>query len=294
MEFHQVITFLTIARCGSFTKAASELALSQPALSQQMSLLERELGAKLLERTRMGVVLTEAGREIFEDMLEMEERYISLKEKAKLGKPTLRRITLSSGETIASHILPLFIRNVRKEFANIRLQILAGDRELNRSAILNGRSDISISAEPFSEEFLTSEYLGSDQIIPVVSKKHPLAKKESLKIADLKSENWILFQTGSVIRRYSEDMLSNRIPDFQSKVTMELSNVEAMVQFLKEGFGIGFLSHLSLTRDLKELMIPELCYQRKFFTTYRTSKESVLRPVLNLLQKSALSQGLSN
>ncbi len=269
MEFRQIRYFLEIADAGTFQKAAGRMGLTQPALSRQISLLEKELGVSVLERGGKEVRLTHEG-EIF---YEYAKRMKVLTEEMQSGMSGDRELSghysISAGGTVAAWILPGILKEILNKRPKLSLSVREGDAQETKEALLEGEVDLGILTGPVLEPGLTSKEFLSDRIFPVAAKDHPIFLKKKIRIEDLLNESFVLFHPASALRRAVEKKIKSFAKEMRPKIGMELRSVESVIKSLEAGLGIGFLSEYTLSPKLKKIPIPDWITERKFYLSYR-------------------------
>lgn len=273
MEIRQLRYFSEVYRTGSISLAAENLGLTQPALSQQVALLERELKSPLFERSKQGMRPTAAG-EVFHAkvggiLLALSE----LETSVRPGAPA-REIAFAVGDTLAANFVPGLMHALRAEFAETKIRVIESNLTEIKEHLREDRVDFAFSPEPISERQYTNRYLVEDEIVPVVSANDMTAAKIR-GWSDLRSREWILFHKGSAIRKISESIFEHVEKQFRPKIAMELRSVAGVVRCLESGLGVGFISNLSLTHDLTVLNLPLLMRKRRFYLTYKKQHESI-------------------
>ena len=286
MEFKQIRTFLEICRRGSFQEAASHMALTQPALSRQVALLETELGVELFDRRSRKIRLTPSG-ELFRVRAERlrvawEDTLLTFQEDG----PPSGEYRISTGGTIAAWILPPILLEIRKRSPDIKFRIFEGDARETRAAVTHGEVDLGILSGPARDRGIASSYFLQDRIVPVVARNHPLLKKKkSPVLSDLEQEDFVLFHAASDIRRIMELRFAS-LP-FKPDSVMEVRSLGSVIRSVESGLGIGFLSSLSVTPKLCILEIPELSARRDFYFWHREDPGRGLSLILEWMRSWA-------
>ncbi|MBV6494305.1 MAG: HTH-type transcriptional regulator GltC [Turneriella sp.] len=273
MELRQLRYFHEIYLSGSITQAAENLSITQPALSQQMALLERELKVELLERSKNGVRLTRAG-EIFAFYAQEIMRKVGELSDALRPPEILPQLRIATGETLASHFVPRLLTHLRARFPTLRLRVIESNLTQMRQALKDDIVDFALSPEAISDTSYINRYLIEDLIVPVVAKNSSLAQITTWQA--LKDCEWILFHPGSAIRKMSDHVFHNMEKKYIPKIAMEFRSVPGLVRCIEEGLGVGFISRLSLTEKLIALPIPELTRKRRFYLTYKKKHQDLL------------------
>lgn len=196
MDYQQIISFIAVAECQSFTKAASRLYVTQPGLSRQISLLETELGHKLFERDKRLVTLTEAG-EIF-----LQEAYPMLFHRRRLQEALSKINETPTAEITLGHIgwleltyMPEFLRMFIKKYNNtIDVNLQENQSLIENLDLLRVQKIDSMVTILSGHENLAG--LCCEEIMPVntyfvVRKDHPLAQQREVCYEDIKDEYFV-------------------------------------------------------------------------------------------------------
>ncbi|TGL12993.1 LysR family transcriptional regulator [Leptospira meyeri] len=269
MEFRQIIYFLEIAESGTFQKAASRLGLTQPALSRQIFLLEKELGVTVLERGGRSVRLTHEGERFFQYSVRMKELWEEIQNGFSNEKELKGNYSISAGGTVSAWILPQILKEILKKRPGLSLSVREGDATETKNAVLKGEADLGILTGPITEPSLNVLEFLSDQIFPCAAKDHPIFLKKKIKIEDLKKQSFVFFHPGSALRKAVEKKIKSFSKDFSSNIAMELRSVESVIKSLEAGLGIGFLSEYSMSSKLKKINFEDWNTERKFYLCYR-------------------------
>lgn len=287
MEFRQIRYFLEIQRAGSFMKAAGRLGLTQPALSRQMMLLEREIGQQLLERGARDVRLTPAGETFLQYAVRLNDLWRELQDclKEPDEEPT-GEFGLITGGTVAAYVLPEILRRIRKKYPGLVFRVYEGDAHETREALLRGDADLGILTGEITETsaLVQRPYL-VDRILPVAAKTHPIFRKKKLSVADLAGEDFVFFHPASAVRRVVEKKLRSLRPRLNPSIVMELRSLQGVIRSVEAGLGIGFLSEICLTPKLRPLPFAELVAERQFYFLYRRHGRPGLSVLIEEIEK---------
>ncbi|PKA24857.1 LysR family transcriptional regulator [Leptospira sp. mixed culture ATI2-C-A1] len=287
MEFRQIIYFLEIADSGTFQKAASRLGLTQPALSRQIFLLEKELGVTVLERGGRSVRLTHEGERFFQYSVRMKELWEEIQNGFSNEKELKGNYSISAGGTVSAWILPQILKEILKKRPGLSLSVREGDATETKNAVLKGEADLGILTGPITEPSLNVLEFLSDQIFPCAAKDHPIFLKKKIKIEDLKKQSFVFFHPGSALRKAVEKKIKSFSKDFSSNIAMELRSVESVIKSLEAGLGIGFLSEYSISSKLKKINFEDWYAERKFYLCYRKKSGPGLAYLAEEILKSA-------
>lgn len=249
MELSQLETFLAVADERSFSRAATRLHRTQPAVSQVIRKLEEDVGEALFDRSARDASLTPAGELLRDYAL----RLIALRREAASALGELKslergRLHLAANEYTCMYLLPV-IDAFRREYPQITVTVqrMLASRipsELNLRTFEMGM----ISFRPDSEQFRTIAVY-SDTLVLVVSPQHPLADADRVSISELGNESFIAHNVASPLRRrVIETFQRYRTP---LHMDTELPTIEAIKRFVAMGNGVALVPRLTAARELE-------------------------------------------
>lgn len=254
ITLRQLQAFCTVARLGSFTKAASALHTTQPALSVQIGQLEGALGLRLFDRTTRAVAITSVGRELLPRAERTLAELAGMVESATgLGSKSIGRVVVAALPSVASSLLPEAIAKFGAQFPGIQVTLrdaLAGEIiELVRT----DQVDFGISGDAPMEAGLELAVLGSDEMVAVTPDGHPLGELRRVTLEALTDFPLILMSRNSSVRRLVDDAFAQkgRLPTpFQ-----EPAYLATAIAMVRAGLGVALLpssaSELRAAVDLK-------------------------------------------
>lgn len=196
MTMSQIKYFVTVAKCLSFTKAADQLFISQPALSKHIKKMEEELNIQLFVRTSNGIRLTPAGSALYMGMSDIYGNYMDLVEKAEKiqkGLDGSLRVGILD-QTHVSDFLPQVYRFFKETYPNVDLIFSDGSFKALFSDMYAGNLDMIFTLQ-FTVENKDSviyQYVARSDDYIVMSKYHPLAQKEHVTLDDVKDETFVV------------------------------------------------------------------------------------------------------
>lgn len=287
MEFRQIAYFLAISESGTFQKAASQLGLTQPALSRQIFLLEKELGVSVLERGGRSVRLTHEGERFYQYSIRMKELWEEIQNGFSKDNELKGNFSISAGGTVSAWVLPQILKEILKKMPGLSLSVREGDAKETKDAVLKGEVDLGILTGPISEPSLNVLEFLSDRIFPVAAKDHPIFLKKKIRIDDLKKQTFVFFHPGSALRKAVEKKIKSFPKEFGSNIAMELRSVESVIKSLEAGLGIGFLSEYSISPKLKKIKFEDWNTERKFYLCYRKKSGPALALLAEEILRSA-------
>src|SRR4051812_45020149 len=239
--FRQLAAFHAVSRLGSVSRAASELSLTQPAVSIQLKLLEESAGAPLLERAGRGVRLTAAG----ELMAGYAARILDLWREA--GDEMAAQQGLFSGTlrvgavTTAEYLLPPLLVAFAGQHPDVKMKLQVGNRDEIVRMLAAQEVDLAIMGRPPAELKTTAVAFAKHPMAFLASPKHPLMeRRRQATLADLVDANLLARERGSGTRTTLERLYKDAgVP---LRIGSELSSNEALKHMCAAGLGVAFLS----------------------------------------------------
>ncbi|MFJ9615237.1 LysR family transcriptional regulator [Streptomyces noursei] len=242
MDLQQMRYVIAVAETASFTRAAERCHVVQSALSHQVARLEKELGARLFERSSRRVRTTTAGEAFLpaaRQALEAAER--ARAEVAAATGEIRGQLTVGSIPTVAAVDLPAVLRDYRLRHPRVRIGLRAGSSEQLVERVREGRLDAAfLGVQPgFRPQGVHDRELAHGQHVAVVAPDHPLATRHEVDLSLLAEEAFVDFADGSVARAQSD--LAFAAAGLRREVAFEVSGVELMARMVRHGLGIALL-----------------------------------------------------
>jgi len=249
MELNQLETFLAVAEERSFSRAATRLHRTQPAVSQVVRKLEAAVGETLFDRAARDGSLTAAGRLLHDYAL----RLLALRREASSALDELKslergHLQLAANEYTCMYLLPA-IDAFRREFPHVgvTVQRMLASRIPEELTLRTFELGV-ISFRPDPAQFRTVAVY-SDSLAFIVGPHHPLAAAKGVSIRDLGNENFIAHNVASPLRRkVIETFQRYRTP---LNMGIELPTIEAIKRFVAMGNGVALVPHLTVARELQ-------------------------------------------
>jgi molybdate transport repressor ModE-like protein len=259
MNTKSLLIFVEVANTGSFSTAARNLGITQPAVSSQIRTLEKEFGNTLIDRSTGRSRLTEAGRSFLgyaRDILEIEGRLRGEMEgrRGEVSGPITISASTIPGEYIMPHILARY--RERHPLADPRLDISDSSRVLEK--VRAGEVDLGCVGFREEDERLSYGLLCGDRLVFVAPPDHPLAHRRSLKPADLEREPLLYREEGSGTRSHMLKILSDLGLEKGSGDAMVLGSTMAVIQAVAAGEGISVVSLWAASAYIKQGLVTAL------------------------------------
>ena len=269
LDLRRLRIYAAVAESGSFTAAATALFLSQPAVSQQMAILEREAGVPLLERMPRGIRLTPAGQLLAERATRLLAEVDEIEDELRRLGAGVREVHLGAFPTAGADLVPLAIRAYRERHPDVRVVLTpahASDvvAQLHSSRISVGLVwDYDFAPQAPDAAFDRVELL-ADPLRIVLPEDHPAAGEREVAMRDLAEEPWIVRSHRPPYAQAFEQMC--RIAGFEPQVAFRTDNYQAIQGLVAVGAGIGLVPRLSLTprrRDVVSVPMAAPAFSRR-------------------------------
>lgn len=273
---HQLKVFETVARQGSFTRAAEELFLTQPTVSMQVKQLTKAVGLPLFEQVGKRLYLTEAGTKllttcslIFDQLSQFEMTVAELK---GLKQGRLRLAVITTAKYIVPRLLGPFCQ--RYPGIDVSLQVMNHERALER--LSDNRDDLYIVSQlPENLDISYHPFL-ENPLVVLAPANHPLAQENNIPLKRLADEPFIMREPGSGTRRAVQKLLDEH--GIAVKVRLDVGSNEAIKQAIAGGLGISVLSRHTLgleggTSELTILDVEAFPIRRNWYVVYPANKQ---------------------
>lgn len=252
-ELPHLATFIRAAQRAGFTAAASELGITQAAVSQRIAALEKELRSSLFHRRAGRITLTDAGRELYE----LARRILELHEEARrrLGgvePPISGELLLSASSVPGECYLPSLLSDFGKLFPLVRVRATVGDSRSVVSEVVKGHSSLGLIGQKANHASLESRSIGSDTLVLVVPADHAWASKRTVPLNDVMRERLIIREEGSGTRGALKKGLegAGRSID-ELNIALELSSNATIKDAVHRGLGMAFLSMMAVRKEIE-------------------------------------------
>jgi DNA-binding transcriptional LysR family regulator len=196
MDPRRLLTFREVARQGSFSRAGEALALTQPAVSQQVSALERQLGVRLLERGPGGPTPTDAGALLLAHADAVADRLAQADAQvAELAASERETLRIGAFPSALATVIPSAIRRLREQLPEVQVEAGEASSEELGAMVAAGTLHAAMCFQdaelpPRRPEGTERHELGREAMLAVLAEEHPLAGRERLRVAELAEETW--------------------------------------------------------------------------------------------------------
>lgn len=251
MNFRLTV-FISVARNGSFTRAAKELHISQPAVSRHIFELEAEYGVRLLDRTGSGVGLTPAGKLFLNKAEDIIDKYKALKLEMNLMTGNFAgELRVGASSTVSQYILPVFIARFMALYPEVKLSLYSGNTEQIETALKEHLVDIGIiEGEHRKPEFKYRRFR-KDELVLVTSVKNDL--DEEISLEELSTIPLVLRESGSgTLEVIEKTLASHKLKLARMNLILQLGSTESIKRFILSS--ISTCAIVSVSSVLEELL----------------------------------------
>ncbi len=240
MDFDQLVTFLEVAKLGSFSRAGQKVFRSQSAVSAQIRQLEQEYGDRLLDRSGKVVRLTPAGRVLFaygERLLKLRDE--SLLAVADQGATPRGTLVIGANEATCLYVLPEVFAEYCRLYPGVQISIYRNFSYKIIEKLENGQIDVGIVTLPVKSPSLKVHAIFKDQLMLMVSPQSPLAKHKLVPVSEIAKHPLLLPKTG-----YTRQLMDKLFRPYNSHlhVSMELPSIGMIKSFVAAGLGVSLIS----------------------------------------------------
>jgi DNA-binding transcriptional LysR family regulator len=272
MDISQLETFLAVIEERGFSRAASRLRRTQPAVSHTIRRLEDEIGEVLFERASREGTLTAAG----ELLREYAERLLKLRGEASAALQELRslergHLQMAANEYTCLYLLPVLDR-FRRQFPQIGVMVQRTLASRIPEHVAGRNVELGIVTFPPEEPQLRSISVYTDSVAFIVAPSHPFARRKKVAIRDLGSEDFIAHNVASPLRRRVIALFQQHKTPLNIK--FEMPSIEAIKRFVAMGNGVALVPGLTVRDELArgelvQVQVPELRIDRQLLLIHR-------------------------
>ena len=273
---HQLQIFEAITQYGSFTRAAEELFLTQPTVSQQMKQLTKAIGVPLYEQIGKRIYLTDAGKAVLEVGRDISQRFNDLEMTLANIKGLKQGNLKLAAITTAKYFVPRILGTFRQRYPGINISLQIANRQQILDRLANNLDDLYFIGQPPEDLEINLRHFLDNPLVVIAPRNHPLAQEKLISLERLIEEPLIMRESGSGTRMAVESFFAeNRL---KMRVEMEIGSNEAIKQAIVGGLGLSILSRHSLTLEgpqgpLVVLDVEGFPIQKHWYVIYPRSKQ---------------------
>jgi DNA-binding transcriptional LysR family regulator len=282
MQIESLKMFCDLAETESFTKAAQINEVTQSAVSQQISTLERHFKSILIERSKKKFRLTREGQILYDYCKQIIQTYDSLQSRLQEIKDVISgTIRLATIYSIGLHDLPPYMKKYLKSYPTVNVHVEYRRANQVYEDVLGNVVDMGLVAYPLRDGKLDVLPLRKDQLVLICHPQHPFAKNKSVKLASLTGQKFIGFEPDIPTRKAIDKILKDH--GIQVHNVMEFDNIETVKRAVEIDAGVAIVPQGTVTQEVSNQSLAQLTIEDGEF--YRPlaailKKNKVLSPAI--------------
>src|SRR5690554_5526120 len=270
MVDQKLISFMSIVKRNSYTEAARELSLTQPAISHQMRQLEEEYGQKFLLYKGRKLQLTEAGKILYDHAESAQAKERLLKKKLEDLKSSRKEVKFGATLTIGEFTLAPYLSELFGNFPQYHISLMVDNTAKLMEMLRRGEIHFALIEGLFPKDHYETRLLKNCDFILISAREQVLAGKRKVLLEDLLGEKLIIREEGSGSREILERGLADRNRSLTSfREIVEMGNANIMKKMTMEGMGISFMYRDAALEELRngelvEIPVEDFRMEREF------------------------------
>lgn len=258
VNFELYRIFYVVANTGNITKASQELMISQPAVTKQIKALENQLGGELFIRTKRGVVLTENGKEIYNNVKQAMNCFHNAEiQFSNLKKLETGIVRVGVSTALARVFLLKYLDKFHKEYPNVAIQVFTDPSKVMRNMLKDGTLDILIAKEELVEdEALETRRLGTLHQCFIASDYFGELKNKTIALDKLNDYPILLQKKPSTTREAFDKFCKDNNIEITTK--LEIASATLLEDFVRIGLGVGLVTKEFAQKDIDEGLVFEV------------------------------------
>ncbi|MEX8194629.1 LysR family transcriptional regulator [Comamonas guangdongensis] len=252
ISLRQLRTFVAVAESRSFSRAAEALALTQPAVSRNVTELEQAMGLQLLHRTTREVEPTDAGRVLLGNVTRvLEDLDACLLEVQGLATQRKGRVKVASSPTLSANLLPQCIARSKQQSPGVDIKLLDRIQSDVLLSVRSGEVDFGVVIDPSEKQDLHVQTILTEPFCLVCLSSHRLARKKEVSWAELAGEPLVLLDHASGSRRLIDAALQAH--GAAASVVQDVGHTTTIYSMVQQGLGLSVVPQLAIPAAWKRL-----------------------------------------
>jgi DNA-binding transcriptional LysR family regulator len=270
MADRRLQVFYNVAKQLSFTKAAEQLFMTQPAVTFQVKQLEEQFNVRLFERSHGRIALTPAGRLV----MDYAERILALSEEmeTRVGELTGTMsgpLLLGASTTIAEFVLPRILGEFKVEYPQVHTHLTVGNSEMIEHRVADHALDVGLIESPSHLPGLATEVCCEDELVLICAPGHRFAGVAAVKPGELAGEPFVSRELGSGTREFTDHYLRRgQVAPEDLNIVMELGSPEAIKGVVETGLGVSIMSRERIAKERKLAMLVAVPLEPRLIRTF--------------------------
>jgi len=289
--------FIAVVEKGSFSAAAESLHITQPAISARIHSLEEYIGVQLFKRDRKGVTLTMAGQTLYKNARLINDLWEQTIKEVQLHSNIFdSRLEIVGSPTVGQYILPSLVKEFKNIYEYINAAILVGNNNEVVSKVINNQAQLGFIAGHYESDKLTIEEILWDEMVLVVSNKHPWVNTKAIEPKEILNDRIILRESSSSTVFFIEQQFKQHGIELnsKSKFFLELGSIEAIKSTVEGNSGCSILSNYAVDKELKsgslvKVDIKGMSFKRPICAVYRNFNHlpEIYKKFITFVKKNA-------
>jgi DNA-binding transcriptional LysR family regulator len=275
MQIESLKVFCDLAETESFTKAAHINSVTQSAVSQQISSLERHFKALLIERSKKKFRLTREGQVLYDYSKQVIQTYDALHSKLQEIKDVISGvIRVATIYSIGLHDLPPYVKKFMKTYPTVRVHVEYRRANKVYEDVLSNVVDVGLVAYPTRDPKVEVVLLRKDPMVLISHPQHPLAKARSVKLKDLAGQKFIGFEPDIPTRRAIDKIFKEN--GVSVEYVMEFDNIETVKRAVEIDAGVSIVPRSTIVQEVSKQTLVEM----------KLDNPDLLRPIAAIYKKT--------
>ncbi|MCK3685698.1 hydrogen peroxide-inducible genes activator [Maribellus sp. YY47] len=295
MNINQLEYLRELYNAGSFSAAAENLGITQPALSLQIQKLEEELDFKLIDRTKRPLKLTDEGTVFYEKTVDILQQIERLKDLSlELGEQIKGNLRVGIIPTVAPYLVPLFTQKLKTHYPELQIEVFELKTEEIIDELKMGKLDCGIISTPVSMLNIRVEPLFYERFYAYVSVKHPLAASDKLDVEEVDLNDIWYLEEGNCFQNQVNSICKI---NYQKKTAQQLvyrsSSIESLRRIVENECGVTFVPELATINIpaeqeemIKELKKEEPAREISMVTVKKPARERQVIALQDVIRES--------
>ena len=280
MNLKQLEAFYLVVKKRSFTRAAEELSVTQPAVTIQVKSLEKSLNLRLIQQVGKKIQLTESGEFLYQYAEKIFDLVSDANEKMRDFKKLMRgTLRIGTTKNYARYIMPSLLSEFQRRFPGIKVILDEGNSEDMAKSVLERKNELALISQLNLDRKIKSLFFSTVEFVLVVSPEHRFSQRKSISLRELNGEPVILREKGSgsraaILRKFQEYGI------WPSVIT-EASSLDFIVGYVKQNKGVSFMFEPDIKEELERGTLKVIFVEEGniiFFTDIIYHSEKTLSP----------------
>ena len=263
MEIEQLQYFKTVATLQHMTRAAEVLSISQPALSKSIANIEQVLGVPLFDREGRSIYLNRFGQLFLYSVNKILDEYERIREEFEdIIKPGSGEVSFGFIHSLGMEVVPELIAAVSDKYPNMQFSLTQATSLNLLKRLEEGAIDLCLTQKIKSKVIeVTTEELFVEELFVIVPSTHPLAKRTTIRLEEIKSEPFIAIKKGNSLRQLVDEVFLNE--GIELNTTFAAEEMHTVAGFVSAGMGVSLIPNIKGLDEynVKRLKVDPPCYR---------------------------------